>query len=198
MQSGPDSRRRIDVWMSMAEHFLDTENRSEIPCTATLCVRSGYTIDEARDIWCYEVTPAVSFNLRVMPGGEWGCWDEEWLVKRVQARRRASRSRPGRLSRWLYRVRVDGNHGVWVAIERCMSTLLCVKPEERDELSRDLAELARRYFDSWSPGTDDRTRWTPELRDTLFHVLEPATLSGELEAARTRVEQAISTASASS
>ena len=89
---------RVAVWIALAEHFLDTETRHQLPNAALACVRAGYGVEEVRAIWGCEVAPAVGFNLYLV-AGEWACWDPEWLVERIE------RIRARRSSRLLRRAR---------------------------------------------------------------------------------------------
>lgn len=50
--------QRVDVWVAMADHFLDTETRHELPRTALACLEAGLSAAEARDVWYYEVSRA--------------------------------------------------------------------------------------------------------------------------------------------
>jgi hypothetical protein len=47
--------------------------------------RSGYSLDELRDIYLFEVAPVVFPNLLTV-AGEWAGFDEEWLVAEVTKR----------------------------------------------------------------------------------------------------------------
>src|SRR5262245_46471468 len=104
----------IEVWISLADQFLDGEARHEIPLNAWHCLRAGLSLEQARNVWCYEVTPAVYPNIWDV-AGEWGCWDREWLIARI----RRVRVQPGRLAYLRYRCQVHLVHRVWLAIERC-------------------------------------------------------------------------------
>lgn len=119
MDNAAPSAERVAVWTSMAEHFLDTDTQDEIPHTALLCVRSGLSIEQAREIWQHEVAPALYLNLWNV-AGEWAGWDEGWLVERILKSRRWLR---GPLGYLLYRFQVQGQHSVWLEIERNMTAL---------------------------------------------------------------------------
>lgn len=118
MEQRLTEQERIAIWLSMADHFLDSDTSDQIPETAALCVRVGLTIEQARDIWCHEVSPAVSFNLYLV-AGEWGAWDEAWLLERVQKIRAKPR---GAIRRFLDRSAL--RYEAWRSIERCMQDLL--------------------------------------------------------------------------
>jgi hypothetical protein len=187
---------RIEVWKSMADHFLDTETRHGIPLTALLCVRAGLSTAEARDVWRYEVSRAVGFNAWDMLG-EWAAWDEAYLVARIERLRKRWDNRPGTL-RWLrYRVRVHFVHRVWLSIERCMSALLAIPLSvDREHMADDLAFLARHYFDFCQR---DLASVTAEERATIRRLypepfcslMAPAVFGDELAGADRRVRAAL-------
>jgi hypothetical protein len=135
----------VAVWEALAEHFLDTENRSQLPRHALICLESGLTRSRARDVWCYEVTPAVWLNLWII-AGEWGSWRTEWLIPRVEAKRGRWPNRPGLFARLVYRLRVGWAHQYWVALERCMELFEGTEPAERSLLADDLTWLAEHFF----------------------------------------------------
>jgi len=120
MDDAEPSAERVAVWISMAEHFLDTDTQEEIPHTASVCIRSGLSIEDARAIWQHEVSPALYPNLWSV-AGEWAGWDEAWLVERILKSRRRLR---GTLGYLLYRFQVQEHHGVWQEIEHHMQRLL--------------------------------------------------------------------------
>ena len=194
----PDSTevsRRVEVWVAMAHHFLDTETRHELPWTALRCVEAGLSVHEARDVWRYEVSPAVAFNLFDV-AGEWAGWDREWLVERIERLRRRWDNAPGTL-RWLrYRLRVHVAHGYWVAIERCLQVLLSwPDPEQRRQAAADLAWLGRHYFDfTRSDDTTIDPERTARLRalypEPFRRAMQPVTY-GEGRAAHQRVAAAL-------
>src|SRR5262245_32653384 len=136
----------VEVWVAMAEHFLDTETRHDIPLTAMRCLEAGLSPDQAREVWCFEVSPAVAFNAWDV-AGEWAAWDRQWLVQRIGELRKIWSNQPGPIQWCLYRARVHFLHGVWVAIERCMEAIAEVSAERREPMSKDLSFLARHYFD---------------------------------------------------
>jgi len=158
--------------MAMADHFLDTETRQDIPWTAWRCLRAGLTVEQARDVWRYEVTPALYWNLWDI-AGEWAGWHSDWLAERIAA----SRVRPGPLSYLRYRCRVHFNHRVWVSIERCAKVLLDLPPGERETAALDLGTLANHYVD-FAPrdlsGCDAPERLRLQaLEAAALEVLEP-------------------------
>jgi hypothetical protein len=196
MTTTPTDPRRIAVWQAMADHFLDTETRQDIPLTALRCAEAGCTTREARDIWCYEVSPAVAFNVWLV-AGEWLAWDPDWLLARIERLRRRWDHCPGTL-RWLrYRARVHFMHGVWVAIERCMEALSAVDGgAAREQRARDLAFLACHAFDFCpepTSGLDGRTlaRLRALHPEPIRHILVPALVPGEAERLEARIRDAL-------
>jgi hypothetical protein len=129
------SEAHIKVWISMAEHYLDTETRAELPWTALACVEAGLSVEEARAIWREEVEPTLGSNLLCV-AGEWAGWDEAWLVERLTARR-ARNARRGWFARRFKLDATELNAAAWASIERCMRALLAVAPEARGALAQE-------------------------------------------------------------
>jgi hypothetical protein len=195
IESTEDSER-IKVWVAMADHFLDTETRHDIPPTALRCIHAGLSTEAARLVWQYEVSPAVGFNCWDMVG-EWAGWNRDWLVKRIEGLRNRWDSRPG-TCRWLrYRVRVHFIHNVWVAIGRCMDALLAVPvADDRTRMSRDLTYLARHYFDFCpddpaSLTAAERSRIRSLYPEPFQRIMAPAVMREEVFVADRRVRLAL-------
>jgi hypothetical protein len=187
--------RRVEVWEAMAEQFLDTERRHEIPLVALSCLEAGLSVAEARNVWRYEVSPAVWGNAW-NPVGEWAGWDRDWLVETIQRERKRWLNRPGLIGWLIYRLRVHFMHSIWRAIELCMSLLLELPPDERARTAWALAGLARHFFD-FCP--DDPARFDPSARERLRAlfpesfccVMAPALLGTERKDADRRVRDAL-------
>lgn len=76
MPSESDIERRLPVWQSLADLFLDTELEAEDhERIATTLRSSGYPPGELRAILEEEVAPAFLFNLLDV-AGEWAGWSE--------------------------------------------------------------------------------------------------------------------------
>jgi hypothetical protein len=186
----------IRVWVAMADHFLDTETRQDIPVTAWRCVQAGLSLEDARQVWQFEVSPAVAFNAWDI-AGEWAGWDHQWLVRRIRKFRERYRRRPPGVFQWLcYRIRVHFMHSVSVSIERCIGALMAVPAAGREQLAQDLASLAQHYFD-FCPSDlsalppDDRARIVALYPDPFRWLMAPALVSGEADAADRRVRAAL-------
>lgn len=190
--------RRIAVWLAMADHFLDTETRHSIPMTALRCVEADLGVAEAREIWCFEVSPAVAFNVWDV-AGEWAGWDRRWLVGRIERLRSRWRQRPG-TCRWLrYRLRVHFMHRVWCSIGRCIEILSSIEsPRERERTARDLEYLGRQCFDFCadlgpSPDASDRARIRRLHPEPFYRMIKPALVPGEAPIAIERLRRALET-----
>jgi len=85
-----EAERHDELWGLLAELFLDTEKRQDLPHVALRCVEFGCSPAEARDIWCYELTPAVWANAWSV-AGEWVGWTRALILR--------SHAPPPRLSR---------------------------------------------------------------------------------------------------
>jgi hypothetical protein len=184
-----ETNERVEVWIALAQHFLDSETRQDIPACAWRCLQSGLTVEQARNVWRYEVTPAVFPNIWSM-AGEWGCWNRQWLVARIKA----ARTKPGLLSYLLYRCQVHLVHRVWLAIERCMNVLLAAPPEGRETMAHDLSLLAGHYFDDWPRelAADAATlQRLATLRETALSVFELAAFGDEHGPRRARIDGAL-------
>jgi hypothetical protein len=82
--------RRKPVWIALSDLWLDTElAEDDLRRIAEVMRRSGYEVEELREIYLFEVAPVVFPNL-LSVAGEWAGFDEEWLVNEVtkQVRRR--------------------------------------------------------------------------------------------------------------
>jgi hypothetical protein len=187
---------RVEVWMAMADHFLDTETRHTIPLTAMCCLDAGLSVRQAREAWCYEVSPAVGFNLWTV-AGQWGGWDRDWLVTSIADIARRSKATAG-IARWMrYRFRVQGLHGVWIAIARSMELLSGFDdPAQRRRTARDLYSLARHYVDFGSRDDSaisetDLVRLRALFPDPLLHLMHPAMLRRERSSGARRVRVAL-------
>lgn len=126
---------REDVWEALADQFLDTETRTWVPRTARMCLEAGLDPAAAFEVWAYEVTPAVFFNLCLV-AGEWAGWDREWLCARIER----CRVKPSKLGYLVYRVRALIAHESWLRIEECMNELLALPHADR---TRREAEMTR-------------------------------------------------------
>ena len=146
---------------------------------------------EARDIWCFEVTPAVWENLTDI-AGEWSGFPIDWLVSTIEANRGRAENR----SYDVYLDRARGTHARWVAIGQCMEAITSVDPSRRHRLAIDLAWLAEHYFDFQRQprGFRDPCAMRALFAETFLPIFEPlgsAYPEESLATCRERVEAAI-------
>jgi hypothetical protein len=84
--------RRKPVWIALSDLWLDTElMEDDLGRIAEVMRRSGYEVEELREIYLFEVAPVVFPNL-LSVAGEWAGFDEGWLVG--EATKRARRRSP--------------------------------------------------------------------------------------------------------
>lgn len=126
----------------MADHFLDTEVRTDIPRTALTCLDAGFTPFEAREIWQREVAPTLGWNYLSI-AGEWAGWDQTWLQQEIQKTRQANWLVKATIHRGLARLSKDA----WIPIEKTMLHLEELSPTMRELSTRALTELAQIFFD---------------------------------------------------
>lgn len=169
-----ENPKLADVWVEMAEHFLDTETRHDIPRTALVCLEAGLSIAEAREVWRYEVPRAVGLNVRSV-AGEWTGWDRDWLVSTVERLRHRWDNRPWTARALRYRLRAHAVDGVFRSIERHMAWLASTPREAREEEAHRMGTLARLAFDFDPPTLDasERARLLAMLPHFL-HAIAPA------------------------
>jgi len=190
-----EDRSPIEVWVAMANHFLDTETRQDIPLTAMRCVEAALSPMEARHVWQHEVSPAVGFNLWVV-AGEWAYWDRDWLVERIERHRRSWRQRT-RFVKWLGDcMRIDPARCVCTSIERTMDFLAAVPDAgDREQACRRLAFLAQHYFDfcpadlaTVDPSEAEKIRSL--YPEPFVYTMEPVLSAAEARLADARVRAA--------
>lgn len=183
--------RREAVWLAMANQFLDSEERTEIPDVAMTALRAGLTVEEARRVWMYEVAPALAFNLWAI-SGVWGAWDPAFVLERVR-RIRCDPSRPRALAAIRYFVWMFPFHFLLRALMRTMEVLAEVDGPARDERARDLASVARHFFDFLpSPAPHaDRARLARTYETLFFRTLGAAVLPSERDPGAARVRSAL-------
>ena len=193
-----EDKNRGEVWVAMADHFLDTETRHDLPLTALRCLEAGLSTAEARDVWRFEVTPAVGFNLLDV-AGEWAGWDRDWLVGEIQRRR----GRQGILWRFPWSLLgkrdlgIPGLGSTLDSIERFMKFLgASADSAKQERAARDLASLARHYFDFCPDnyadvGRDEFQRLQALYPEPFKRCMAPALFPGEAAPATGRVEAAL-------
>lgn len=130
------------VWVSMAEHFLDSETRYHIPRTALVCLNAGLSCEQARQVWRKDVAPALGWNVLAV-AGEWGAWERDWVLSVIEKTRR---------EHWIRRITIHralswNVHSCWTAIEKSLLHLEHLDPALRESHAWALSALAGLYFD---------------------------------------------------
>lgn len=196
MNASDAMERRSEVWVAMAELFLDTETRWSIPRTALSAVEAGLSVSEACEVWRYEVYPALAFNLWDI-AGEWAGWERDWLIARIERVRR----------RWFHasptcralrkRLSPPPLKDLWLATARHMELLLPIdEPGERQQMADDLVVLARHYVDfcptDFRDLSDEPFERIRALHPEPFeHAIRPVLNAEELTLARYRMKLAL-------
>ncbi|MCK5797559.1 MAG: hypothetical protein KAI47_10270 [Deltaproteobacteria bacterium] len=194
-----DNAQHVAVWEAMAEQFLDTERRHDLPFTALRCVEAGLSVSQAREVWRHEVTRAVGFNTWDI-AGEWMGWDRDWLIARIEATRPRHGQVPGALANLGYRFRAPLAEGIWRSIARFMTTLLATdSPTNRETLAVDLAALARHAVDFCPDDLSTLDAANVARLRALYPspfrgLLAPALMSDEIHIAKRRINAALAAA----
>lgn len=168
----------------MAEHFLDTETRQDLPFTALSCLGAGMDAATAEHHWLRGVAPTVGPNL-LQVAGEWSGWDEQWLFERVDRQLGGSGSY---WWRWFAPKSRDYLRGV-VAF---MALLQRVPDEAQQAEARLLGQLGRHYFDFGAdPIPPDALQRARELQQSFLQAVGPCTLSEERSCCEARLQKAL-------
>lgn len=178
----------------MADQFLDTEVRHELPLVALRAVQLDLGPTEVQHIWLNEVTPAVGANFYSV-AGEWAGWGETWLVSRILHKRRAA-GPWGRFAGRLFRVRAAD--GLLESIQRFMKVLRDadpVNPPRADLLmwlARHCVDFVPTEFKALAP--DEQRELFALYPEPFRTAMSPALGVAERPAAWQRVERAMEAA----
>lgn len=138
---GDELARRRAVWEALADLFLDTETRWQLPAIAAVLVESGYSAEELERIWRRELLPEFGGNVLQVAGA--------WAGLRVDDDRLAVRaaghtSLGERVIGWLAgRVL----RRPWRALGELRARLAALDPAARDARVALWSALARLYFE---------------------------------------------------
>ncbi len=192
MNEKTQTDNQLVVWLQMAEHFLDTETRQDLPLTALACVEAGLSPGEACRIWRYQVSPAVAFNLWDV-AGEWAGWRPEWLEQTIKKRCAGGHYRPGVWGYLSYRLRVHSAHAYWRSIERFMQILSGYGTlDEQCRVAGDLRLLAQHYvdfgpFENEIVDDDRRQRMLALYPEPFVRSISPAVSAAGMKAGSLRI-----------
>lgn len=167
----PQLAPRRPVWLALAELFLDSDCRPDLPALALVLAESAYSESELVTIWQGEVAPLLHANLHSV-AGVWGAWDEAWLSAELERRGPAV----GRLVAAVHRIRVGGVATYFQTLLTLRRELLELSKEDRARRVRLQCWLGRRYFRPEPSGLASSGLATrpddPEL-SAVFMALEP-------------------------
>lgn len=109
--------QRKPVWLAISEFYLDTElERNDISRIREIFKKSGYSLNELKDIDFYEVRPIVGLNLS-STAGSWAGFDENWLWNQVQAKTLKRKRKKGFLTSWKRRRFESNQFSYWNKFE---------------------------------------------------------------------------------
>ncbi|MET0384757.1 MAG: hypothetical protein ABW321_02300 [Polyangiales bacterium] len=84
--AGVTARAKEDLIVALAELYLDTDVRTDLPRVAERIARAALPPHELQLLWRSQITPVVHWNLKA-PAGEWTGFDRKWLLSEVEQRR---------------------------------------------------------------------------------------------------------------
>lgn len=136
--------QREEVWLAMADQFLDSEERHALPELAAIALAAGLTPEEASRVFMFEVAPALAPNL--WSGlGVWGAWDRVRVLRWIR-RCRLDPRREHPLAAALYALTMGPFDGVRRALVGTMGVLAEVEGAERRTRVEGLTWLVRAYL----------------------------------------------------
>jgi predicted metal-dependent HD superfamily phosphohydrolase len=176
------------AWLLLAEHFLDTETRHDLPRAALACVEAGYDVGAMEAALYGRVAPEVGPNL-LSVAGEWAGWDDALLLPAL--RRRSSEA-----SRWqkVLARRLPGVADTADSIARFMRLFEATPEHERPTTLAALTYLGQLYFD-FAPGDPDeqapRTleRLDAPFVDAFLEAIRPSTYRDDRARGRRALER---------
>ena len=128
---------RKPVWVAMSDLFLDTDVRLWYSAIARVLTDSPFALDELDRMFYNEIAPILEPNLRVV-AGEWGAFDEAWLMSRIA--QRLDRNLAMRNFR-------SGAKGDWEAVRLLVEILRTLDPSERPRRIALWDQLSKAFLD---------------------------------------------------
>jgi hypothetical protein len=168
---------RPPVWLALADLFLDSDARPDLPRLALTLASSGYDELELSGIWQGELTPPLHTNLKVV-AGVWGAWDEAWLFAELEARGPAP---PG--SDLKHRARVGGTEAHFQTVLSLRRELLALPEADWEAQTALRTWVAQVYFwpHSFGQAPQPRVQGLWELFLALEPYFRPLLVKGERE-----------------
>ena len=101
LASSSELDARIPVWIALSGLYLDTDVTLSHDYIVRTLIASPYSLDELHEMLMYDVHPVLYPNLLSM-AGEWGGFEEAWLIERILVVRKQPRWRR-RFTQWFVR-----------------------------------------------------------------------------------------------
>lgn len=101
LASSSELDARIPVWIALSDLYLDTDVTLSHDDIVRTLIASPYSLDELHEMLMYDVHPVLYPNLLSM-AGEWGGFEEAWLIERILVVRKQPRWRR-RFTQWFVR-----------------------------------------------------------------------------------------------
>lgn len=169
----PSQAAREELWIALADLFLDTETRWFLPDAAQVAVRHGFSWEQVSSILDYELTPVVGPNLLDV-AGEWAGFDRGWLLPALRQAQAGGHGLGARIKAFSGR---RANARLYDALRQLMEYLGGVPAADLPEESRRLRNLARLVLEPvwtscsgfWSWVRELGLGSTPEQVQTSFH-----------------------------
>lgn len=80
----PMTEERKRIWLALSELYLDTElSTNDFERLVAVFKKSGFELNEIREIDLFEVFPVLQTNL-LSVAGEWVGFDKDWLFRECQ------------------------------------------------------------------------------------------------------------------
>lgn len=100
---------QVALWRALSTLFLDTENdNSDYDYILRVISEGDFSHSEAWSTLENDVAPACAVNLYCV-AGEWGYFDEDWLVDRIDRKRFNTKSLLYPLSKYIHGVFYRGH-----------------------------------------------------------------------------------------
>jgi hypothetical protein len=136
---------RRQLWSAMADLYLDTEVRWDLPWLARRMSESSFSRLELERIFKFEVTPVVHTNLLDI-AGEWSGFSDEWLFPAIEAQLARARTMTDAALERRY-AKQKHAHAEWLAVLGFYDQLQRLPREDWATRTQIWRALARFYFE---------------------------------------------------
>lgn len=117
MISQEEISKRKSIWLALSEFYLDNElNEADFKRIAEILKQSGCSLGELKRINYEEVAPVVAPNT-LSVAGEWGGFNEEWLIEEII--KRLNQKKRNFIINKIYKKYIDSiTNNYWEQIEK--------------------------------------------------------------------------------